>query len=507
MELMVALAILSLSMGAALVLGLGQTSGSDSESAREALLAARAVVEELRQKGESDFRTLHATSSSYTFGSTTYSVVAEVTQENFFTKTVQAVVLWGATFGRTLSIDIPFIVTDKDHAVGGNTCYSEVDTALWKSPTIKNTEKEFAKLVFDHSGVYTLAAVDAYKDVLYVGVGSTGEKADPTVFILNPETKNPAFLGAVDTSTSTVSGVAAIRVAEDVATNKRYAYVANNYTANFSTCSQYYNCAQLQIIDVTNPQSVALSSVRNYKVPGVTGSQGAGKSLAYDRGYVYLGLSGTGNKGPEFHVVDVRVPEQPQFVGSYAVGSGVGAIYVRGSYAYLATDNLSKEVLVLDISDKTNPRLVGSYNAMSDVTNFGYGKALDVVGDTLYLGRTFISNAPELQLIHISQPSIIPPPPIGTRDVGPNSANPFSLNGILVRDTLLFAALGSGTKGGSFQIFSIKNPSAIQSHAVVSLPSGGNGTGAQALDCEGNTFYVVSNDVNKKGYLSVITTP
>jgi len=471
-----------------------------------ALLAARAVVQEVQLRGKSDFRALHATTSTYTLGSTTYAVDVSVEQNDFFTKTVKTVVSWGATFGRALSIKIPMLVTDPAHAVGGNTCYSEVDATAWKQTGIQNPERDFAKIVFDQNGIYTLAAIDAYKGKLYVAAGGTANKTDPTFFILNPSAASPTFVGGLDTATTTVNGIAALRVAEDVATGKLYAYAASNYTANFSSCKEYYNCAQLQIIDVTDPAATTLASIKNFKVPGVTGSQGAGKSIFYDQGYVYLGLAGTGNKGSEFNIIDVHDPTHPQLVGSYAVGSGVASIYIQNNLAYLATDNLSKEVMVLNVSNKTAPALVGSYNALSDVTNFGYGKSIDVVGDTVYLGRTFISNAPEFQILYASNPAAIPPPPIGVRDVGPNSSSPFSLNSILVRDTLAFLLLGSGTKGGSFQVFNIQNPASPQPYATVSLPSGSNGTGGAAMDCEANTFYVVSNDVAKKGYLSVIST-
>jgi len=507
MELMVALAVLSLSMGAALVLGIGQSSAQDSEAGREALNVALAVAYDTKAIGQSDFRALHASTSTYSVGSTTYAVTTEVTQESFFTKSVRSIISWGASYARTLSIEIPFLVTDTEHAVGGNTCYSEVDTDAWKTPSVQNSERDFSKIVFDASTIYTLAAVDAYKDRLYVGAGGTSSKTNPTFFVFNIQNPaTPAFIGSIDTSTSTISGIAAVRVAEHVGEKKTYAYVANNYGANFSTCSAYYNCAQLQIIDVTNPQTFTVASIKNYKVPGVTGTQGAGKSLTYQGGYVYLGLAGTGNKGPEFHIVDVHDPEDPQFVGSYAVGSGVAAIVVRGPYAYVATDDLSKELIVLNISNKSAPQLAGSYNALSDVTNFGYGKSLDAVGKYIYLGRTFISNAPEFQILDGANPSSIPPPPIGTRDTGPNSTNPFSLNGIMIRNTLAFLLLGSGTKGGSMQIVSIANPANTQGHATVALPSGNNGTGGASFDCEGDIFYIVSNDVQKKGYLSVIST-
>ena len=505
LELMVALAIFSLAMSATLMLGIGQASSADSEMGREALLAALTVAEEIKEKGEHDFRTLHATTSTYTLGSTTYSVAVKVEQESFFIKSIRTIVSWSAAFGRTLSIEVPSLVADYAHAVGGSTCYSEVDANKWRTPNIKNSVKNFAQIISGVGGVYTLASVDAYKGILYVVAQGTGEKSDATFFTLDIENpNNPLFLASVDTSTSTVTGLSSVRVAEDTVTGKTYAFVANNYTANFSSCLEYYNCAQLQIVDVTDPQNLSLSKVKNYKIPGVTGAGGAGKSIFYDQGYVYLGLAGTGGNGPEFHIIDVRVPLSPQHVGSYEVGKGVGGIYVHDEKAYLATEDLGGEVVILDVGEKSEPTLIATYDARSDVTNFGYGKSIDVVGDRIYLGRTFISNAPEFQILDGRDMYHIPPPPLGVRDVGPSSSSPYSANSILIRDTLAFVALGSGTRGGNFQILNVKNPASITPHGSVALPSGTNGGGAAGMDCERDTFFIVSNDVSKKGYLSVI---
>ena len=136
-------------------------------------------------------------------------------------------------------------------------------------------------------------------------------------------------------------------------------------------------------------------------------------------------------------------------------------------------------------------------------SGFGYGQALYLTGDKLTFGRTYIGSAPELYILDASSSSsLIPDPPLGTYDIG-TSANPFSILGVVARDTLTFVTGGAPSTGGKFDILDTTNPSAILLWtAPLSLPATSVGS---ALDCEGNDFFVSSNDSSNNGYLSVIS--
>jgi prepilin-type N-terminal cleavage/methylation domain-containing protein len=300
--------------------------------------------------------------------------------------------------------------------------------------------------------------------------------------IKNPT--NPAYLGGL--AMSAVGGINAVSVATSSTSN--YAYVATNASSGVN---------QLQIINISNPN--APSVVSTY--PLVSGSgmgQGVGTSMFYQDGYVYEGLT-TGAGGPEFNVIDVSNSLSPQWKGGYTIGTTVHTIVVKDGYAYLSTNDTSRELVILNVTNPASPTLVGTYNATPDVINFGYGRALYTVGDTLYMGRSYIANAPEFLILNTTNAT---PVLRTTKDVGPNSSNPFSLNGIVARDSLVYLLLGSGTNGGSLQIINATSTATV---ATVSFPNGTTGVGGTALDCEGNYLYAASVDSVSRGYLTTVT--
>lgn len=289
---------------------------------------------------------------------------------------------------------------------------------------------------------------------------------------------NPTFMYGLGSS-AIANGLNA------VTTNGNFAYVATGSATG-----------QLQIIDLGVNPPVATSTLKI----GTSGTS-VGNTLFYKNGYIYIGLSNTAGGPPEFAIIDVHNPINPSLVGSYSVGSGVNSIVVRNNTAYITTSDTTKEFIKLDISNPTAPVVKSTYNALPDQSGFGYGRSEYVVGDNVYIGRTYIASAPEFVALDASTTA---PLLLQTKDIGPNSANPYSLNGIIVRDTLAFLLLGSGSKGGQLHI--VNATSSVQYATPISLPSlsGSTGTGGTSIDCEGNTLYISSVDSSNKGYISII---
>ena len=466
----------------------------------EAVNKAQELLEKAQADARKDFKLVNPVSMSDGI----YQKSISVSQPDYFTKLLTAAVSWTGEYNRPQSVWLSSLVTDFENAVGGDTC-SSVLSGDWTHPQIKNATTNFSQLIGGTSGTYRITDLDAYENNLYVTVN--GSSQVKTFFILNASIPaSPVLLGSLDNSPSVSAGLAAVAVAGN------YGYVANGYGANFATCAQGDNCAQLQVIDIQDAAHPAVAA--NLKLPSGTnpfvsghGGQATGKSIFYKDGYVYLGLSKTAS-GPEFNIIDVHNPAHPSWVGGYAIGSGVDSIYVKGRYAYLATDDTGRELVIVDVGDPFDPVLSGTYNAVPDVINFGYGNNLYSVGDRLYLARTYISKAPEFSILDASIPGANLPAALGARDIGSNSANPFSLNGIIVRGSLAFLLTGSGTKGGSLQVVDVSNPAAVATAALtasVSLPNGSGGIGGTALDCEGNYLYVGSVDAGMNGYVLVIS--
>ncbi len=263
---------------------------------------------------------------------------------------------------------------------------------------------------------------------------------------------------------------------------------------------------QLEVINTaTAPATVRTA----YTIPAATA---VAQALFYKNNYLYLGLANN-TGGAEFAVLDVHTPSAiPAPVGTYEVGAGIKSIFVKGSYAYIATDDNSRELLILNISNPFAPTLAGIYNA-SGSNGFGYGRSLFSVGDTLYLGRTYdgTANANEFLILDASNPAANLPAALGSRNVGPSAASPFGIYGVIVRDYLSFILTSSPTSGGQLFAINTTNPTNASAAApvfTVTLPNTGAGV---AMDCEGNYVYAASVPAAgaflNKGSITVVTAP
>ena len=352
----------------------------------------------------------------------------------------------------------------------------------WTPAAINNSNFGVALAVAGNaSGANRTASVDSVQVTIYY------TKAFYIVNAANPASLT--LLGGLATSTIPYS-INAITIATSSAISTAYA------ATNSPTGSN-----QLEVINIKDP---AAPYVVSTTVTGMA-AHGVGNSIFYKDGYVYLGLTSSGGT-PEFNVIDVVTnPTQPQLRGSYTIGAAVNAIYVKDGYAYLTTNDTTRELVVLNVTNPAAPTLVMSHNALADNgPTFGYGRAFYKVGDTDYLGRSWVGNvggAPEFSVLNDTGTTIA----VATStDVGPNTSNPFSLNGIVVRDYLEYLLLGSATNGGKLVIQNATS-SAQWTISIPNLVAGsGNGVGGIALDCEGNTLYVASTDATNRGFVATI---
>jgi Tfp pilus assembly protein FimT len=480
-EIVIAMAILIIVVsGVVFLVSSNQNILVDSQTNSEAITIAQRELESMQALARKDFRLVNDKEETEDI----YEKIIKVERESSpFIKKVTSIVKWKGPNNREQKVELSSLVTNFENAVGGDTCDSMI-SGDWKDPDVDTIDLGVSHPISD---------IDAHKNRLYVTVDSS---PDSTLFIYNIENHDsPVFLGSLDTS-SVSSGPNAITVA--TSSNGNFAYIANSYGANFSTCqAKPYNpptpsnCAQLQVVDVTDPVNPTVAL--NFLVPttspsSVTGSGGGavGRSIFYKDGYVYLGLSKT-STGPEFNIIDVHErPINPRWVGGYQVGSAVNAIFVKGNYAYLATPD-SEELIILNISNPGNPVRVSGFNA---VDGSGNGKSIAVVGDDLFLGRTTGNN--EFYSLDIK-----------------NSENPIekfqkdagsSVNDLLVRDYLAFLV----TTSGKLQIWNVKNPTNVTpwtEHENTSEFVNLSGGSINTLDCENNTLYAGSQN----GIISFIT--
>jgi hypothetical protein len=339
--------------------------------------------------------------------------------------------------------------------------------------------------------------MDAYGGKLYVTTSNPASNQN-TFFVFNISNPTaPTVIGKIDNDAANNAGLNAVAV------DGSYAYVANASSATV--------VGQLQVINPTT--LTVVRSLKASNVSGVTGAQGLGNSIFYKDGYVYLGLKSTGGHGPEFHIFDVHDPLNPAEVGSWPTGAGLGndinSIYVSGTYAYLATPN-TQELIVLDVSNPANIQAGSPIKWGYDAAGSGNGKSLDIVGDTLYLGRTNPSSGPEFYALNIASPTAMPANNTTPQSISIGS----SVDALVARAGLDTAAIPAAhtiaflltrTAFGGYDMADLSawTPSKNVSE-FWQLPNNGSATYEPVMDCEGNYFYIGSNDSSNKGYLYVV---
>ena len=350
----------------------------------------------------------------------------------------------------------------------------------WSAADIKNANFGVAISVKNSSTQTRTANVD------YISVTVTYIRQ---LYVLNTSTPTSPTLANTLGSNTTAAGFTS------VASDGTYVYAAVNSATT-----------PLQVIDTSVSPAVVKTSY------SLTGNTAVANTLFYKDGYIYLGLANNPG-GPEFNIIDVHNPLSiPAPVGTYELGAGIKSIFVRGNYAYLGTDDNTREVVILNLTDLLHPALGGTYNAPG-TTGFGYGQRLYTVGDTLYAGRTYdgASTANEFLILDASNPLATLPAPLGSNNIGPNNSSPFSIYGLVVRDYLAFLLTSSQSNGGKLLAYNISDPTTVAAAPAVfsiTLPNAGAGV---AMDCEGNYLYAASVPTTgtfaNEGSVSIITAP
>lgn len=520
-ELMIALAILSLVLTAVILVSFGNQSFLiGTQTSTEAMKKAQGLIEEAQANARKDFNLVNSTPdidldpTGFCFekfnrlglirdkdsngNDDIYCKRIDVSSnpsEYFLTKEITALIMWKNEMGLAREMKLSTLLANFDSAVGGNTCNSNL-SGDWSNPEVTNNTTDFASLIGDSNplNAYTLSDVDAYRGKLYVTAYKTTNLTDPTFFVFDIDDGDLNYKGSVDTSGPSVGsagGPSSVVVAKNNA--GYYAYIANGYKANFGgipptpvPCTEGMNCSQLQVVDVSSPSSPNI--VRNFKLANITSNgAGAGNTVFYKNGYIYLGLTSTGNNLPEFNIIDVHTPNSPINLGpGEDIGShDINAILVKGLYAYVVAPD-TEQLKVIDISNPLDPEKVSGWSGTG-----GNGKSIYDVGDSIYLG-TATGNGSRYHLIDAQDPENLPATSI-------EKSFPASVDGVIVRDNLAFVLTKT-----ALQIIN-----AVTTTGVGSLPLTGSSSSASiepAFDCEGNYLFTTFNDSNEKGHIYVITS-
>jgi len=470
MEILLAMTVAVFALaGAVLVCFGGQSLDIGTAQNSEALVLAEDMIKGRQDAAANDFRLVNSTRTQAGI----FTQKTEVSTHSFFTKKITASVSWDFG-GRRQEVQLQTLISDWRGTAGNDTCDSNL-SGDWKNPQVEH----FDFTVLSETASSTISDIDAYKNKLYVAVEDTSTSTDPTLFIFN-------ILDPKNLSLPRHSG-GDIGKANAIATDDDFIYIAGKSSVN-----------QLQIAD----RNGTFISALELKDAGGNDCKKTGVSIFYKDNYAYLGLS-EDDICSELNIINVQNRDSPIIAGRFEVGAKINAIYVKGDYAYLATADSNRELIIVNIADPSVPTLVADYDLLPDRTKWGYGKTVKIIGDKIYFGRTYIDNSPEFYLFNHKESSV---DLLGSYS---DDGDPFSVNDIIIRDNLAFILAGSASQGGDLRILNIADPAnVVEAGKNIDFPKEAGkvgGRGGVAMDCEGNYLYVASVDGQGKSYLSIIT--
>lgn len=464
LEILIAFAILTLSITAVILVGFSNQSISvDSQTNNEGIYRAQSILEVARAQSRKDFLSVVSTTTiaTSTIAFKQILTVEDITQCK---KQATSTVSW-LTGSRTQTISLVTQLIDVAGALAlGSDCQVSPPIGGWKTPH-SLLSRDFQKIPGDNPAVNSSGGLPATDiDVLDKKIYMTAIAATKDNFYIFDASNvmtgvKPPILG----SFSTGPGLNKV----DVVGN--YAYVANASSTNTQSSDEF------MVINVSTPsapsvaKSISLGIVPNCPLYCPGGAQ----AIYYYNGSVYVGTHRIG--GDEFHVFSVSSPYSPtapHFLGSVELDTNVNDIIVRGNYAYIATSVDTKEVKVLNIS---NPGVsipeTGFFEAKnSDGTlNDKDGTALFLIGTKLFLGREKVNkNASEQRdfyIIDITDPTA--PKELGSANLQYITGKNFSAGAMVtsIYVTSKYAFIATNDSDPGFIVLDISDPSAINAQS------------------------------------------
>lgn len=445
LELIIAFAILSLSLTAIVLVVWGnQSVGIDIETNTEAIQKGEKLLEDTRAQAHSNFASVVSTTSSEISGSLTYTKTLAVEDVTACKKQATSTVSWSTSPIRSQKVEFVSYLTDLAGALAlGSDCPVSGPSSKWDNP------QRFASDTFNPGKPY---ALDVLNRIAYLGVDRS-----PYLYIAST---TYAVLGGTDgliigdsgtpyaNSFALTDEVYALDAVRDQATGKTYVYAAMASTTK-----------QLSVIDVTDMYNPTLVTTRSLS-SCVSGSYPQGWRITYYGNKLYLLTRYTA--GPELHIFDVSTFTNPLEYGSgsckgFELGDTAEGIAAKDQviggvtrrFIYLPTDEIDKELRVFDV---TNPLSISEVLAANqNLSGAQDGASVYIVGNKLYLGRQSASGA-DLFVYDISNPTL-GLPLLGSKDIG---------TGVLaIRVAGKFAFLATPKTNKEFQVWNIKDPANI----------------------------------------------
>lgn len=455
LELLIAFAILTLSLTAGILIIFGnQSVAVDTETNGEALSRAVGLIEKARADSRQSFTSVISQNNTESVGPISYNKSLNIIDLDSFTKQAIGIVTW-IEGGRNQSINISTIFTDPNGALGGDTCNPNL-SGDWTRPQDWKGGYGYG----DFPSPNGTSGLDSLNKKVYL-TSDVSNKDDFYIFdVSNPRPAglNLPLLGSLKST----YGLTDVRVAG------KYAYV--------SVHSQTY---QLFVIDISVPSTPVI--IKKLRVTSA-GDTAYGNTIYYSKQKVYLGL--TKSNGKELHIIDVSTPTAPIDISpGFETNTSINQILVKDGIAYLTTA-LNNQAWIVDVSNASNPvqsnPLKQTFVDPSGTQDWS-GQSIAFGDNKVYLGRIFDigSNRPDLYILSANDLSLAP---LGTL----TQTKQDGVTRLVVRSNLLFMTNAAANDG--FQIWDITNPASLSRYDTT--PANIQQTSTAGMDCEGNLVYV-----------------
>lgn len=207
---------------------------------------------------------------------------------------------------------------------------------------------------------------------------------------------------------------------------------------NYAYVTSSDNSQELIIINISNPNNVF--QVGSYDAPG--SADGYAVEIVGTTAYLVQTNSGS----DEFISINISNPASPSYRDSINMSNTCNEIVVIGNYAYVASDDDSQELKIVNVSNPNNVFQVGSYNASGN----NNAESITGAGNYLYLGREGSGQVLSFSLTNPTNPSLLDTytatDDVRDMDLGNN-------------DSYLF--LATDDNGQELQILDVSNPSSM----------------------------------------------
>ena len=468
LEILLALTLLVLTMTAVISVIFGnQSVAADSQTNAEALHKAREILENAMETSRNSFDSVVTAAGTYTNG-ITYNTLLDIPLGTKCFKYATSTVTWTGDHNRPQKVILKTQLTNVPEmlASGGN-CDTSPPSGGWNPPaTWASSNFNPGKPTGKPTGM----------DVLNKLVYMTGDNA-PFLFIA--DTNGAAFGQSSGLFVNFANGFSDGAQLNDIkvtraSNGKVYAYVARNTSSN-----------QFEVIDVNdirNPNSIIKLSLT-----GVSGANPQGWRVYYYDGKAYVVARFTA--GPELHVFDVSTSWDAASIREIGSGTELGLTVedfvvtkqtISGSphyIAYMATDDISHELLVMDVTMLTATAIPTPAGDLPGAQN---GASVYLMNNFLYFGRDSTPGGSDLYIFKVQDP----------QNITIKNQQDINTGVIGIAVSGQFAFLGTPKASKEFQVWTSDPNSALNLISPFKFP---NVISSHSLRYESNWTYVAGS--------------